>query len=89
MAKLPSRTAISRHNSLEEAFFLGLRLNRGVNLLEVAATFGVRSVTGFSQSISEFANAGLLEVEGDVVRLTSRGRLLSNEVFERFIAVPS
>jgi coproporphyrinogen III oxidase-like Fe-S oxidoreductase len=28
---------------------------------------------------------GLLEHEGELIRLTARGRLLSNEVFERFI----
>jgi hypothetical protein len=27
-----------------------------------------------------------MEQQGDVIRLTSRGRLLSNEVFERFIS---
>jgi coproporphyrinogen III oxidase-like Fe-S oxidoreductase len=30
---------------------------------------------------------GLMEKQGDMVRLTAKGRLLSNEVFERFIAV--
>jgi coproporphyrinogen III oxidase-like Fe-S oxidoreductase len=30
---------------------------------------------------------GLMEKQGDTVRLTAKGRLLSNEVFERFIAV--
>ena len=30
---------------------------------------------------------GLMEKEGDVIRLTPQGRLLSNEVFERFISV--
>jgi len=27
-----------------------------------------------------------MEQDGDVVRLTTRGRLLSNEVFERFVS---
>jgi hypothetical protein len=31
------------------------------------------------------AGLGLIDWEGDVVRLTSRGRLLSNEVFGRFL----
>ena len=84
-----SRTAISSQSALEEAFFLGLRLVRGVNLAEIAAEFGPPAAAGFSRTIAEFVNHGLLEVEGDVVRLTPRGRLLSNEVFERFIAVPS
>ena len=33
----------------------------------------------------ELIDAGLLERDGERVRLTSRGRLLSNEVFARFI----
>ena len=37
--------------------------------------------------ISELVEGGLMEQDGDVVRLTGRGRLLSNEVFERFITV--
>ena len=34
------KTAISQSSALEESFFLGLRLNRGVDLREVAARFG-------------------------------------------------
>ena len=34
------RTVVTRAAALEERFFLGLRLNRGVDLREVAATFG-------------------------------------------------
>jgi coproporphyrinogen III oxidase-like Fe-S oxidoreductase len=32
---------------------------------------------------------GLLQREGDLIGLTARGRLLSNEVFERFIVTAS
>ena len=39
----------------------------------------------FSDAISECLGSGLLERADDVIRLTPRGRLLSNEVFERFI----
>ena len=35
--------------------------------------------------MAELAAAGLLHIEGNVIRLTPRGRLLSNEVFERFL----
>jgi coproporphyrinogen III oxidase-like Fe-S oxidoreductase len=30
---------------------------------------------------------GLMQQEGDAIRLTPRGRLLSNEVFERFVSI--
>ncbi|MBZ5649428.1 MAG: radical SAM family heme chaperone HemW [Acidobacteriia bacterium] len=79
------RIPVSKTAALEETFFLGLRLAAGVDLKNVAADFGQSEVHRFTETISEFVDLGLLECEGDVIRLTGRGRLLSNEVFERFI----
>jgi oxygen-independent coproporphyrinogen-3 oxidase len=70
---------------LEEFFFLGLRLTQGVDLKNSAADFGESAVQIFSNTILDCVAWGLLERDGDVIRLTRRGRLLSNEVFERFI----
>ena len=78
---------VSRQASLEEAFFLGLRLNRGVDLKAVAAEFGEESVTAVAGVIDELVEYQLLERAGDHVGLTRRGRLLSNEVFEKFLGV--
>jgi oxygen-independent coproporphyrinogen-3 oxidase len=80
------RTPITSHAALEETFFLGLRLNRGVDLEEVAAKFGGSAVAVFTETISEFVEGGLMDREDSWIRLTPRGRLLSNEVFERFIS---
>ena len=73
--------------ALEETFFLGLRLTQGVNLRDVAAEFGDESVSGFRDSIAEFVEGGLLFRDDDCIRLTTRGRLLSNDVFQRFISL--
>jgi oxygen-independent coproporphyrinogen-3 oxidase len=80
-----SRTEISRQGALEETFFLGLRLVEGVNLNEVRAQFGAPAVTALTPRLAELADAGLIEQPGERIRLTGRGRLLSNEVFERFL----
>src|SRR5271165_4988243 len=80
-------TRISNTAAIEETFFLGLRLSRGVNLRQLAAEFGGEVVAGFHETIAEFVQAGLIERYEDAIRLTPRGRLLSNEVFERFISV--
>jgi oxygen-independent coproporphyrinogen-3 oxidase len=80
-----NRTHVSREMALEEIFFLGLRLNRGVDVNRVRETFGGRATEMVSPILSELEEAGLLACEGGRVRLTSRGRLLSNEVFERFL----
>jgi len=81
------KCVISPREALEERFFLGLRLNRGVDLTDVAEEFGRETVSGFLPVIDDFVESGLLERIGSVIRLTPRGRLLSNEVFERFISV--
>jgi oxygen-independent coproporphyrinogen III oxidase len=81
-----NRTPVTSDAALEETFFLGLRLNRGVDLKEIAAKFGPSAVASFRETISDFAEGGLMEREDSWIRLTPRGRLLSNEVFARFIS---
>jgi oxygen-independent coproporphyrinogen-3 oxidase len=82
-----NRTLVSPSAALEETFFLGLRLTCGVNLRQVATTFGEDAITGLSETIADFVQTGLVERQADVIRLTPQGRLLSNEVFERFISI--
>ncbi|MGD1021946.1 MAG: radical SAM family heme chaperone HemW [Candidatus Sulfotelmatobacter sp.] len=79
------RTAVSHEAALEESFFLGLRLTQGVSLGELSARFGEDAINHASMIIAELVEDGLMQYRGDVALLTSRGRLLSNEVFERFI----
>lgn len=80
------RTLVDRQAALEETFFLKLRLTKGVDLERVCAEFGASAVAAFRPVIAEMVGAGLIKQGGDLVRLTARGRLLSNEVFERFIS---
>jgi oxygen-independent coproporphyrinogen III oxidase len=81
----PRRTVVSHQAAFEESFFLGLRLNGGVSLLEVAAKFGAAAADNARAIVAELVEDRLLEQREDFVWLTSRGRLLSNEVFEHFI----
>ena len=85
----PTISVIDSNAELEEVFFLGLRLNRGVDLAQLKNDFGKSAIASYAESISELVSAGLLVHENDVVRLTAPGRLLSNEVFERFISANS
>lgn len=80
------RTPISHEAALEETFFLGLRLNQGVDLVRVSHDFGQQAVDQLHPAITELETQGLLDRFGDSIRLTSRGRLLSNEVFQAFLA---
>ena len=79
------RTEVSRRAALEESFFLGLRLTQGVRMQELTTKFGEAAIGNARAAVAEFVNDGLMQERGDFVCLTTRGRLLSNEVFERFI----
>jgi putative oxygen-independent coproporphyrinogen III oxidase len=80
------RTTVSRSAALEETFFLGLRLNRGVDLVDVAREFGPTALEQLQSTMTDLEKQELLERSGDSIRLTTRGRLLSNEVFQSFLA---
>ncbi len=69
---------VDQRRQEEERWFLGLRQNAGV-ALDTAGR------GRFGQEIRRLASEGLLEFHEDRVRLTPRGRLLSNEVFQAFI----
>ena len=71
--------------AFEEAMFLGLRLNEGVELGALREEFGSRLVNGVLPALRELQEAGLVDQAGDRFRLTDQGRLVSNEVFERVL----
>ena len=75
---------VTSEQALEESFFLGLRLNRGVDLVALRKKFGV-AASKFDARVSRLIALGLMAQSGDNLSLTPRGILLSNEVFESFI----
>jgi oxygen-independent coproporphyrinogen-3 oxidase len=76
---------VGREQAFEEAMFLGLRMNQGVNLEALRGEFGERMVREMLAAMSDVEEAGLIERHGGWVRLTARGRMASNEVFERLL----
>jgi oxygen-independent coproporphyrinogen-3 oxidase len=72
------RREFTESRAEEERMFLGLRLSEGVRAEPADwERFGV--------AIGRFAEAGLMETSGGRLRLTPRGILLSNEIFQEFI----
>jgi len=82
----PTVTPLSAQAAIEETLFLGLRLNRGVDLARLCTEFGPDAIATWDSAIEQSLQEGLIEQQNTVLRLTSRGRLLSNEVFARFLA---
>jgi oxygen-independent coproporphyrinogen-3 oxidase len=75
---------IDRQGAIEESFFLGFRLNRGVDWQELQEKFGT-DLNPYWDVMNELLSEKLLEQSGGKIRLTARGRLLSNEVFQKFV----
>lgn len=69
----------------EEAWFLGLRMNSGVDTAALASEFGASRLAPALQAAMRLAHDGLVAIQGGNIRLTARGRLLSNDVFQEFL----
>ncbi|MGZ5483530.1 MAG: radical SAM family heme chaperone HemW [Pyrinomonadaceae bacterium] len=75
------RTELTEEDARSEAIFLGLRLMRGIDLNSYRARFGTNLREQFNGELDRLQAAGLIEIKQESLRLTSRGALLSNEVF--------
>jgi oxygen-independent coproporphyrinogen-3 oxidase len=66
-------------NAAEEKFFVGLRLTGGVPV-------NAGDEARYGAVFDRFVDAGMIERTGDRVRLTPRGIMVSNEIFQEFLS---
>ena len=71
--------------ALSEAIFLGLRLDEGISMDDIGRHFNIDLNRRYVSEMVELSGLGLVETSGGKLRLTPKGRLLSNEVFIRFL----
>ena len=74
-------TRVDKDGALEEAVFLGLRMVEGVAMVDLRMEFGAEAVRGVENGVELLIADGLMERVGERVRLSARGRLVSNDVF--------
>jgi oxygen-independent coproporphyrinogen-3 oxidase len=74
--------------AIADALILGLRLVGGVALADFTARYGQSPRGVHGAVMDEFVGYGLLEETPSHLRLTRRGRLLSNELFQRLLPEP-
>ena len=76
---------LSQKEQMEEEMFLGLRKKSGVSMARFEEKFG-RSFDGlYGEIVRDLVQKGLMQIEGDRVRMTKRGLFLGDTVAERFI----
>jgi len=76
---------IDRPLEMGETMMLGLRLAEGVRARRFEKRFSCALANVFGEELNDLRDLELLTWDGVVARLTARGRLLGNRVFERFI----
>jgi len=86
-SEAPETAWLSPDRQHEEAWFLGLRLNGGVEIAAMESEFGPERVRPALDVAQRLAADGLLSLDGTRVRLTRQGRLLSNDVFQEFLGL--
>jgi oxygen-independent coproporphyrinogen-3 oxidase len=84
---LPRRdiTPLAGRDAMAEFLFLGLRMSDGVVFDTFEHEFGAGLKAVFGQEIALLLGQGLLTEDTCGIRLTRRGMLLSNQVFQRFL----
>lgn len=76
---------LTKDNQIEETMFLGLRVLEGVSKEKFREQFSCELRVVYRKELEKLEQEGLLEEEGDFVRLTSRGIDLSNPVLAEFL----
>ena len=79
------RTSLSEDDARAESLFLGLRLMKGLYLSEYRSRFGTDLRDQYKVDLDRLREAGLIEIDEELLRLTTRGALLSNEVLATFV----
>ena len=76
---------LSQKEQMEEEMFLGLRKKSGVSMARFEEKFGRSFDELYGEIVRDLVQKGLMQIEGDRVRMTKRGLFLGDIVAERFI----
>ena len=79
-------TRVDTQDDLYETVMMGMRLTEeGMNRSTFKSRFGTDIVEMFPEKLAKLESLGLLTIESDRVRLSQKGRLLSNAVIRELV----
>lgn len=76
---------VTKAEQIEEEMFLGLRKIEGVKSADFQAKYGAAPEALFSTVLEDLEEKGLIVNDDKGIRLTRKGKLLGNEVFQAFL----
>ncbi|AFM25725.1 radical SAM family heme chaperone HemW [Desulfomonile tiedjei] len=79
------KTKLTPEMRFKDALIMGLRLVGGLNLELISERYNVDALQFIKKTVGDLLDQGLLRMQGEILLLTDRGRLLSNMVFSRWV----
>jgi oxygen-independent coproporphyrinogen-3 oxidase len=76
---------LSQQEKIEEELFLGLRKIKGININNFRKRYSLDLLNYYNNEINDLILSGLLELDGDQLKLTKNGLYFGNDVFMKFI----
>lgn len=81
----PTKTISDGTSGIEEEFMLGLRLTSGINLSKLCKKYDITITEKLTKKIEQFCKMDLMQKDGEVVKITPRGFLVSNTIISDLI----
>lgn len=82
---IDSKEYLTLKDKLEEKIFMGLRMNEGIYFEDFKRDFGVDFMSKYSNQVSALEERKLIVKDEKGIRLTQKGREISNSVFVEFM----
>lgn len=76
---------LSIKDEIEESIFLGLRMNEGIKFKMFHEKYDFNFEEEYKNEINKLKNMNLIEIRDGVLKLTQKGREISNSVFVEFM----
>ena len=76
---------LTREDAMAEFIFLGLRQKEGINAVSFNDEFGLDFFSIYGTTVEGLVSGGFLQLNGNQLRLTRYGMLLSNQIFSRLL----
>lgn len=76
---------LSYSEQISDTLMMGMRLSEGININDFEKTFGKSITSLFNDEINKLSKLNLIDINETHIKLSNKGRLLGNEVFQEFI----
>ena len=75
----------NKESRMQEFMMLGLRKIEGIHIKDFKSRFGENPIFVFRKELEKLVGEELLEVDGDIIKLTNKGLDFANLVWEEFV----